>query len=150
MTDGRLDKEQGTAKRRLRQYGKPIDKGETRMKTKLTWRFESAERRRMARKSALCGLLLLFCTIIMMIANAESYSDVKKGDTISFGHYEQDNDFREFEGTPINYVSSIYPLSSNIRSGGDLRTKDMLIQKNGFVRCQPSFVLRNGGKNYAY
>ena len=48
------------------------------------------------------------------------------------------------------YISSIYPLSSNIRSGGDLRTKDMLIQKNGFVRCQPSFVLRNGGKNYAY
>ena len=48
------------------------------------------------------------------------------------------------------YYATIYPFTSNIRSGGDLKTQNMLIQRNGFVNRQPSFILRNGGKNYAY
>ncbi len=52
------------------------------------------------------------------------------------------------------YLAGIYPLSCNIRSEGDLKTKDKLIQNlirnNGFVRNLPLFILRNGGKNYEY
>ena len=52
------------------------------------------------------------------------------------------------------YLAGIYPLSSNIRSEGDLNTKAILvqknIQKNGFVRNLPLFILRNRGKNYEY
>ena len=39
------------------------------------------------------------------------------------------------------YHAAIYPLTSNIRSGGDLGTRDMLIKENGFVRYQPLFIL---------
>ena len=48
------------------------------------------------------------------------------------------------------YHAAIYPLTSNIRSGGDLKTRDMLIKENGFVRYQPLFILRNRGENYEY
>ena len=48
------------------------------------------------------------------------------------------------------YHAAVYPLTSNIRSGGNLKTRDMLIKENGFVRCQPLFILRNGGKEYVY
>ena len=48
------------------------------------------------------------------------------------------------------YYAAIYPLTSNIRSRGDLKTRDMLIKENGFVRYQPLFILRNRGKDYVY
>ena len=48
------------------------------------------------------------------------------------------------------YYKAIYPYTSHIRSAGDLRTKNMLIEKNGYVRLLPSFILRNGGENYVY
>ena len=48
------------------------------------------------------------------------------------------------------YHAAIYPLTSNIRSGGDLGTRDMLVKENGFVRYQPLFILRNRGKDYVY
>ena len=48
------------------------------------------------------------------------------------------------------YYKAIYPYTSHIRSAGDLRTRNMLIEKNGYVRLLPLFILRNGGENYVY
>ena len=48
------------------------------------------------------------------------------------------------------YHKSIYPYTSHIASGGDMKTKAKIEQANGFVRRQPMFLLRNGGHNYEY
>ena len=55
-------------------------------------------------------------------------------------HYTGDNYFHK----------SIYPYTSHIASGGDMKTKAKIEQANGFVRRQPMFILRNGGLNYEY
>lgn len=48
------------------------------------------------------------------------------------------------------YYAAIYPYTCNMASPGDKSTKDEIISRNGYVRTQPLFILRNGGKNYDY
>ena len=48
------------------------------------------------------------------------------------------------------YYAAIYPFTSNIRSESDLDTKNTLILRNVIFKHQPSFILRNGGKNHEY
>ena len=55
-------------------------------------------------------------------------------------HYTGDNPF----------YAAIYPYTCNMASSGDKGTKDEIISRNGYVRTQPLFILRNGGKNYDY
>ena len=48
-------------------------------------------------------------------------------------HYTGDNPF----------YAVIYPYTCNVASPGDKGTKDRIISRNGYVRTQPLFILRN-------
>ena len=78
-------------------------------------------------------------TILGIIPKLGGKVDISKN--VITGYFEQDNDFREFEGTPINYVLSIYPKLNE----RDVRA---VLNKCGLnaVHCKKQIKQLSGGE----
>lgn len=78
-------------------------------------------------------------TILGIIPSINGQVEISKN--VITGYFEQDNDFREFEGTPINYVSQIYPKLNE----RDIRT---VLSKCGLsaVHCRKQIKQLSGGE----
>ena len=78
-------------------------------------------------------------TLLNIIPSISGKVDISKN--VITGYFEQDNDFREFEGTPINYVASVYPRLNE----RDIRA---VLSKCGLsaVHCRKQIKQLSGGE----
>ena len=78
-------------------------------------------------------------TILGIIPSISGNVEISKN--VITGYFEQDNDFREFEGTPLNYVSSVYPKLNE----RDIRS---VLNKCGLntVHCRKQVKQLSGGE----
>lgn len=85
------------------------------------------------------GKSTLLKTIIGEVAKISGTSTISRN--IIVGYYEQENDFQMFEGTPLNYVSKMYPKLNE----KDVRTA---LSKCGLnsIHCRKQIKQLSGGE----
>ena len=73
------------------------------------------------------------------------HANAKRGTLDTFKH-SHPNHYTGFK----YYYKIIYPYTSHIPSGGDMETKQNILEECGSGKFQPLFILRNGGRSNGY